>query len=252
MLGLLLAVGAVPAFMFLSDPLGGMLGFALGVTGVFIAVVAAERAVPAPATEAVVQGGSDALAQARAGLDLQGSAVYVHDQGNLGEERLFLPASQTSKPVPILDRETAAYAGAGGTRVGLAVVPPGLRLVQAHEAASGSSLAKAALPETEAFLKGLGTSDDLMGGLRLTEDEGGLRVRFREASVRPACFEEPGDPRCSTTGCALCQAVGCSLARSLERPIQVIGADVEPPWVTIRFTPEATHGASEDQGASSP
>lgn len=237
-LGALLAVGAVPAFLFLADPLGGMLGFALMVTGVFIAVVAAERAVPAPASQAVLQGASETLSRTVDGLDLQGAPVYVHDQGNVGEERLFLPASDKQAPVPILDPDTVAYAGAGGTRIGLALPPAGLALIQQHEALSGTRLVDAGLPEVEAFLKGLGTTDDLMRGVRVTEDDQGLRARFQAAAVEPPCFQAPAEPRCQRSGCALCQAVGCSLARSLKRPIQVASATVEPPWVTIRLHPE--------------
>lgn len=235
LLGALVALAALPAAFLVPEPAGGVLAAGLAVTGLFVAVVAAERAVPAPAAEALVRGGARGLEQVARGLKLSGRPVYVHDQGNVGEERLFLPASDARKPVPILDADTAAYAGAAGTMAGLAFAPPGLALVQRHEADTGAELARADISDVEQFLRSLGSTHDLARGLRVSAEGGRVDVSFAAGAVRPPCLDDPSQPLCERTGCALCQAVGCALARSLNRPVAVAGATVEAPRVTLRF-----------------
>ena len=236
-LGAAVTLAAVPAYVAVAEPLGGILAAGLAVTGLFVALVVADRVVPAPAAEALVRGGATLLDQVAKGLKLSGRPVYVHDQGNVGEERLFLPAAASAKPVPILDAETVTYAGGGGTRVGLAVAPPGLALVQRHEEATGAALRGAALPDVERFLQGLGAVNDLARAVRVEDEEGALTFRFEAAAVRPPCFDDPSTPTCERTGCALCQAAGCALARALGRPVEVAGARVEAPAVSVRFQP---------------
>ena len=236
-LGGLVALAAVPVAVLLPEPLGGVLAAGLAVTGLFVAVVVAERSVPAPAVEAVVHGAARSLDEVARGLKLAGRPVYVHDQGNVGEERLFLPAAQNEKPVPILDADTVAYAGAGSTKLGLALSPPGLALVRQHEAATGASLPTATLGEVGRFLQGLAAADDLARDVRVAADGAGVEVRFAAGAVRPPCFDDPAEPLCERTGCAICQAAGCALARSLRRPVAVTGAVVEAPRVTLRFEP---------------
>ena len=239
-LGALLVLAAVPALVAFPDPAGPVVATALAVTGLFVALVV-ERAVPAPAAEALLHGGARTLEQVAKGLGLQGRPVYVHDQGNVGEERLFIPAAQNAKPVPVLDADTTTYAG-GATKAGVAVAPPGLALVREHAEATGLSPAGAALPDVEEFLQGLCATHDLASSVRVAGGERGVDVRFRAAALRPPCFDDPADPLCERTGCALCQAAGCALARSLGRPVVVAEARVEAPWVSLRL--EAPEGLS--------
>jgi hypothetical protein len=237
-LGALLVVGAVPALVYVDEPLGGMLAFALAVIGLFVAVVVAERAIPAGSVQAIVDGDGRTLAQLSEGLGLEGQPIYVHDQGNVGHERLFLPASANERAVPILDPDTVTYPGTGETKVGLAVDPPGLILLEAYAAEARPLDAGASLTEAEAFLDGLYTTHDLARSLTVTKTEDGLRVRFRPQAVEVPCREQPLDPICERTGCALCQAAGCALSRSLGRPLTVGEADVREDTVTLSLVPD--------------
>lgn len=249
-LGILLVLAAVPAFLFVAEPLGGMLAFALAVTGSFLAVVVAEPAVPAGFGQALVDGDQGLLDEFSDGLGMEGSPVYVHDQGNVGAERLFLAASDNDRPVPILDRETLAYAGSGATKVGLALAPPGLELVRRHEDEAAGLPEGAPMAEAEAFLSGLFATHDLVRGFSITKADEALRVRFRSQAVEPPCLSDPLDPACQRTGCAICQATGCALARSLERPVSVAEADVEEDQVLLHLTPEQP--GREDSSQASP
>lgn len=235
LLGFATAAAALPVLFAVPEPVGPVLGAGLAVAGLFVAVVAAERAVPAPAAEALLRGDAATLQQVAEGLKLQGRPVYVHDQGNVGAERLFLPASENEKPVPILDPATVLYSGGSETKIGVAVAPAGLALLQAHEAATGESLRGAPLQEVEQQLQHLAADNDLARGMTVIAEGADLTVRFASGGVRPPCFDDPSTPLCEKTGCALCQAVGCALARSLGRPIEVREAHVEVPWVTLRL-----------------
>lgn len=237
-LGLLLIIGTVPVLLRVNEPLGGMLAFALGVTGVFVAVVVPQRVVPAEGAEALLQGGAVTLAEVTAGLKLQGRPVYVHDQGNVGGERLFLPASDNPRPVPILDARTVTYSGGGDTKLGLALTPPGSALVKRHEADAGIELAGASIPEVEAFLRGLTRTHDLARHLRVTEEAGGFQIRFAASAVKPPCIENPVDPTCERTGCALCQASACALVRAMGQPLTLTEVKVDPPWVRLHLRPQ--------------
>ncbi|HVL49252.1 MAG TPA: hypothetical protein VM889_11895 [Candidatus Thermoplasmatota archaeon] len=236
-LGALAASLAVPSFLLLDAPVNAMLAFAFGATGLFVALVVAERAVPASSVAPLLAGDARALADVRRGLRLEGRPVYVHDQGNVGAPRLFMPASDNAKPVPILDATTVAYAGTS-TKIGAAVAPSGLALLAAHEEASGAVLAGASVADVESFLKGLAGASDLAGGVRVASEGETLVVHFRRAAVALPCFEDPASPACERAGCALCQAAGCALAKALARPVAVESALVEPPAVAIRFRPE--------------
>lgn len=249
-LGLALVLAAVPAFLFLAEPLGGMLAFALAVTGLFVTVVVAEPAVPARFGQALVEGDTAVLDEVAGGLRMQGGPVYVHDQGNVGAERLFLAASDNERPVPILDDQTLAYAGTGGTKVGLTVRPPGLRLVELHEAEASPLVAGASLSEAEAFLGGLFATHDLVDGFAVTKAGGRLRVRFAAQALEPPCLDQPLDPACRRTGCVVCQAAGCALARSLQRPVAVDEARIEEEQVLLHLRPEEPGDASTETTSS--
>lgn len=252
-LGIALLLAAIPALLYVDEPLGGMLAFALAVTGLFTAIVVAEATVPARGAQALVEGDTAALEDLRAGLGLQGAPLYVHDQGNAGGERMFWPASDNERPVPILDARSLSYAGTGETKVGIALEPSGLRLLALHEAETRPLAPGAPLAEVEAFLEGLFTTHDLARGFSLTKAEDGLRARLRAQAVELPCQSDPLDPACQATGCALCQAAGCALARSLERPVEVAQARVEDEHVTLQLSPETRieeHEAAQESAAS--
>lgn len=234
-LGLAFVVAAVPAFLYVDEPLGGMLAFGLAATGLFVAVVVAEATVPARGLQATVAGDAGALSDLADGLGLEGTPHYVHDQGNVGAERLFLPASKNERPIPILDPDTLAYSGTGGTKVGLALAPPGLELLRLHARETRRLPEGASLSDAEAFLSGLFATHDLVRGVNVSKPGDRLRVRFEASALEVPCLSDPVEPACEATGCVACQAVGCALARSLEHPVAVDQARIEGDRVTLHL-----------------
>lgn len=245
LLGALLTLAAVPSLLYVNEPLGGMLAFALAATGLFTLVIVAEDTLPTRATQALLTGDANAHQTIQHGLNLEGPPVYVHDQGNIGQERLFLPASTNQRPIPILDPDTTIYPGTGDTKIGLALPPPGLALLEQHENEAHPLPPKAPIQETQAFLQGLHATHDTAKQLTLTQHGDALQARFKTTNLEPPCLDDPIDPQCQRTGCLLCQTIGCALARSLERPLTVHEATIEAPWVTLQLAPE-TH-RTDDQ-----
>ncbi|MHB8603773.1 MAG: hypothetical protein ACYDCK_00855 [Thermoplasmatota archaeon] len=234
-LGIACAIASLPVLYFVPSPLGGALGTALAVIGLFVAIVVAERVVGAASAQSILDGDARALHGVASGLKLAGSPIYVHDQGNVGEERLFLPASNNAKPVPILDAETTTYAGGGGTKLGIALAPSGLRLVQDHERNTQQPLHGADLPSIEAFLQTMFDAGDLARGVRLATAGDAIVFELRGAALRAPCVADPSDPLCAKTGCSLCQAAGCSLARALARPLAVEWAAIDAETIRVTF-----------------
>lgn len=248
-LGAVLVLASLPAFLLLAEPLGGMLAVALAVTGAFVAIVVAERVIPARAVEATVEGDAAALADIGEGLGLEGLPIYVHDQGNVGAERLFLPASANERPVPILDPDTLAYAGTGGTKVGLGFQPPGLELVRLHETESQRLPEEASLSEAEAFLVGLFATHDLARGFSVTKSGDRLRVRIEAQALELPCVVDPVEPACQkAAGCVVCQAAGCAQARSRGRPLAVEEVQVDGARVVLHLAPQQPASSREPEG----
>lgn len=237
LLGGMLLLAAVAAYVGVPDSAGAVLAASLAVVGAFVIVVVAEPSVPSPVAADVLAGDARSLVELARGLHLEGSPIYVHDQGNVGEERMFLPTFAQLRRVPVLDASTTAYAGSAATAAGLAVVPPGLPLLNRYTEDAEVDLKGAPVPEIEGALRGMLEAGDLGRGAELTEVEGALELRFRAGSAPPPCFADPSRPLCAETGCALCQAAGCALARGLQRPVVVEHAEITHPMVRVRYRP---------------
>ncbi len=229
-LGALFLAPAIPFLLLVDAPTGGVLAFGAASVGVFLIVIVAERVVPAPGAQALLDGSSDALDSVSSGLALGGRPVYVPDQGNVGEERLFLSAAGRQRPIPMLDAETVVYGGGGGTLRGVAIVPPGLRLLQrrARPLEPGAKV-----EQTEAHLQGVLGSDDLATGISVTPTPHGFDVSLRSGATNPPCMRDPTDPQCQRVGCSICQAIGCALVRTVGRPLVVAEAEIAPPHVRL-------------------
>lgn len=231
---------AVAAYVALEEPLDATLAFALGLVGLFSLLVLTEKVLPSPAAEASMQGPSLALEDLAEGLSLKGRATVVPPGGNLTHDRLFLAAAPSEKPLPVLDDATVLYAAPSTVRAGVAVEPPGSRLVDAWEESSGErarDLPAAALPS---FVSGLGMSQGLFARFRLRAAGERFEASFEALDVLPPCMagEARDPPPCARTGCALCSAACVALARNLQRPVTVVDARVAQRKVTLTLEPE--------------
>ncbi len=241
-LGMVFLAPSLPLLLLVDAPTGGVLAFGSASVGIFLIVIVAERVVPAPSAQAFLDGTADALDSVRHGLALGGSLVYVPDQGNVGEERLFLAAAGKSRPVPTLDAQTMVYGGSGGTRRGVALVPPGLSLLQgrARPLEPGSRI-----EQMEAHVQGILGSADLATGVTVTPVPGGFEAGLHSGATQPPCMRDPTSPQCQRVGCHICQAIGCALVRAVGRPLVVGDTEVTPPLVRLLFQElEAAAGAA--------
>lgn len=213
--------------MLVLEPLGGMLAFGLAATGTFLIVVVANRGVPAPGATQLLQSSSKSLHHTVTGLGLDGKMLFLPDQGNVGEERVFFPAETGGAPT------LASEAIVAGHPSGLAIPPLSHHLVREHERQSGNALRGMDLPGVEAFLSSLGQAQDLLQKVEIREGKGNIRVRFHAGAAKPACLQEKS---CPPSGCALCHAAGQCLSRALERPMQLDQAVVDN-RIQLEFKP---------------
>ncbi len=248
-LGLALIVAGVVAFFLVPGAVAWTLVFAGVSTGAFLSLVAGAPSVPASVVPALVEGPAEDVASLLDAFALNGRAVFVPPGGNLTRDRVFIPASENEKPVPLLDDASTIHRGPVDFKIGVALVPAGRALIDAHVDATGASLAGAPLPEVEGFLRGLGLENGLFTGLRLTRVHDSLVVAFSPRVATPCFGAMSTSPPCDRGGCALCSAVGCALARSVDRPLAVHEAG--PDGSTIVMTFDAPPPA-EDPAEASP
>lgn len=255
LLGAVLALAAVPALIWVAEPLGPVLAFGLGATGLFLLVVVAQRAVPADAAQAMLQRQAAQVAEVRAGLGLAGKPVYVpgrlaapanarggaaRNGARPGGATVFFPASDDDRPVPLLDGETVLYAGSGSVRSGIAAPP-----VTVVAPLAGP------LADVEGRLAGSLAAADLAQGLTVAAEHGGrLKADFRMAACDLPCLADPSRPACLETGCAVCQTIGCHLAVAMQRPVAAEEATVKGRRVTIWFRPEPSSGEPRGSGTA--
>ncbi len=239
-LGVLFLAPTIPLLLLVDAPTGGVLAFGTASIGVFLIAVVAERVVPAPGAQALLDGASDALESVANGLALGGRAVYIPDQGNVGEERLFLAAPGRPRPVPMLDRDTVVYGGGGGTLRGVAIVPPGIALLRARTKPLEPG---APIGQMVTHIQGLLGTNDLATSITVSPSAHGFEVNLHAGATAPPCMRNPADPLCPRVGCNMCQAIGCALVRCVGRPLVVADAQVTPPRVRLLFADAAEQSA---------
>lgn len=225
--GALCLVLAAVAYVALEEPLDAPVAFGLAVVGLFALLVLTERAVPAAVAEATNAGSARSLDDVARGLRLAGRATVVPRGANLQDDRLFLAADESAKPLPVLDPDTRLYAAPASVRAGLALDPPGRALADHWEEATGARFADTPVGSLPTALSGLGLSSGTFREARLREEKGRYVLSFRPTGVKPPCFgTRPGEAfPCARTACALCSVSSVALARCLARSVTV--ADVE-------------------------
>ncbi len=246
MVGVALILAGIVAFIALPPPYSFTLLFAGASTGLFIALVASTPSVPRVVVDRILSGASEEGSSTIRGLSLAGKATYVPPGVNLARDRVFIAASDNDKPVPLLDDETVIHQGPPEFKTGMAIMPPGIGLVEGHAAAVGADMIGAPLPEAEAFIRGLGLENGLFQDFRMAR-EGERLVATFQPTVTPPCLDAlASDPPCDRSGCALCSAVGCTLARSMARPMGVAEAGPDGDRVIMAF--EVGAGDMDDDG----
>ncbi len=235
LVGLSLVLAGIVAFVALPAPYSFTMLFAGASTGLFIALVAATPSVPRVVVNRILAGASEQSAGALGTLGLAGRATYVPPGEGLSRDRVFIAASDSAKPVPLLADDTGICQGPPEYKSGMVFIPAAVALVEGHVAAVGSDVASAPLHEAEAFLRGLGLEYGLFRDFRVASCGDRLVVGFEPMVMPPCRALSASDPPCDRSGCALCSAVGCTLARSMGRPLPVIEAGPDGKRITMAF-----------------
>lgn len=252
LLGAVLIIGAIPALVWVPEPLGGVLAFGAAAMGLFLIVVVAERAISAEAAQAIVQAQADQVAQVREGLKLAGRPIYV-PRGE-APPVLFLPAADDDRRVPILDSDTVLYAGSATTKAGFTLPTAAITVAAALERKAGTRDAgPSGLGDLESRVGGALAAADLAHGLTVQpEGDGRLKADLRSGACDLPCLDTPERPDCLETGCTACHTVAGALAAALGKPVAVESATVQGRRVTLLLRPEGitASGARAAIGAS--
>lgn len=170
-------------------------------------------------------------------LELDGPLFVVgpRAQPHLSEARLFLAEGPLDPSgLPDLDAETTLYVG---DAPGLALVPPGLGLLEAHERAQGVRLDQLSLGELDTVLGGLVPGSRVVEGLvvRHVGEPGTVRVRYAplgEDALHPLGRDEvetdgpeagvdPSEAAARVAASPVATALLVAVSDALQEPIRV-------------------------------
>lgn len=221
--GLLLVLVGLGFLLLAPDAYRYQVGGAGIFLGVFVAVVLGPWTYKPPAPPGLDEHRAT-LAGLATALDLQGPAYVVPAdapaQPTLTEDRLLLAGRAfPDGKLPTLDADTFLYSGEIPC---LAIVPPGLGLLDRQEEAHGVDLARATLAEAKPVLEGLTPGNRLVSGLTVRRLEGIVRIRYRpkgDDELHP--LDEGDDAALAVAGSAVATALFFGVARAMGQALRV-------------------------------
>lgn len=196
--------------------------------GTFSLTILGEKSISPTPSEAEMVSQARIARQMLDGLNLNGNAVYIPAGGALREERIFIPAGESSPKLPSALTDDLVFSpGKDGSTPGALLSPAGLDLLAACEKETGRSTAGVGLEPLEAELQSLRFGFGLMKDFHVKERDGKVVLRVEYSNLADACGQVRKEmpDTCRQMSCFGCSCILTGVAKATGKPIRVGSVD---------------------------
>lgn len=204
-------------------------GFGAFLVGILMLFLFSFRTIPLELSSSLQRTQGRNLGRLMDALNLEGNGIYIPSGGRLLEDRVYVPLEKNLLPLPEMAKETVFNVGTTGPSMGIALIPPGLDLVDQVEKDGGRPFRDDQPSEMEEALdrlgKGTGTYSDISSRINGSR----IELTIKHSRFKKACdvlWEEHPDLH-FRTGCPGCSAAICASSRILKSPLRIISARKE-------------------------